>query len=112
MHETSQNRHCSPGDHDSGNPLPRAPAFDDDSSWYLEQNVSQVEHAYAETVHAIAEAQVGTHSEIREGNIHAIDEVHEVDEEHERKQAVGNAPACSNANFWQVRDQWRPRFCH
>ena len=107
MHETGQDRHCSPGDHDSGNPFPRAPAFDDDSSWNLEQNVSQVEHAYAETVYAIAEAQVGAHSEIREGNVDAIDEVHDVDQEHERKQAARNSPSRSHANFRQVRNQ-----CH
>ena len=100
MDEASQDRHDSPGDHDPCNPFPRAPAFDDDGSRYLEQNVSQVKHAYTEAVDAIAEAKVGTHSEISEGNVDAIDVVHDVDEEHERKQVVGNSPSCSNANFW------------
>src|SRR6478609_8485196 len=72
LHKASEDRDYSPGDHYPCNPLPRAPAFDNDCPWYLEQNEGQVEYAYAETVHAIAKAQVGTHSEIREGNIHAI----------------------------------------
>ena len=104
MHEAGQDRHYSPGDHDPRNPLPRAPAFHDDRSWYLEQNVGQIKHAYTETVHAIAKAQVGAHPEVREGHVDAIDEVHDVDEKHERKQATRDSPSCSRANFGQVRD--------
>ena len=62
MHTASQDCHYSPGDHDPCNPLPRTPAFYDDGSWYFEQNVGQVKHAYAKAVHAITEAQVGAHS--------------------------------------------------
>src|SRR6516225_8686754 len=100
MHEASQDRHYSPGNHDPRNPFPRAPAFDDDDSRYLEQNVGQVKYADAEAIHAIAEPQVGAHSEISEGNVDAIDVVHDADEKHERKQAVRNSPSCSNANIW------------
>jgi hypothetical protein len=49
------------------------------------KNVGQVKHAYAEAVDAIAKAQIGTHSEISEGNVDAIDVVHDIDEEHEGK---------------------------
>ena len=99
LHKASEDRDYSPGDHYPCNPLPRAPAFDNDGPWYLEQNVGQVEYAYAETVHAIAKAQVGAHSQIGKRNVDAIDEVHDVDEKHERKQAIGNSPSSSNANF-------------
>ena len=99
MHETGQDRHYSPRDHDSRNPFSRAPAFDDDGSRYLEQNIGQVKHAYAETVDAIAEAQVGAHSEIGEGNVDAIEVVHDVNEEHERKQAARNSPPRSRAKL-------------
>ena len=74
VHKASQDRDYSPGDHDPCNPFPRAPAFDDDGSRYLEQNVGQVKYAYAEAVHAIAKAQVGAHPEIGEGNVDAIDD--------------------------------------
>jgi hypothetical protein len=68
----------------------------------LEQKIRQVKHAYAETVHAVAETQVDAHSEICEGNIDAIDVIHHVDEEHERKQTKRNSPSRSRARFWQV----------
>jgi len=55
-HEASENRDYTPRYHDPRNPFPRAPAFDDDGSRYLEQNVSQVKHAYSQAVHSIAEA--------------------------------------------------------
>src|SRR5207249_5147868 len=100
IHKASHDRDYSPGDHDPCNPLPRAPAFYDDGSWYLKQNVGQVKHADAQAVHAITEAQVGAHSEIGEGNVGAIDVVHDVDEENERKQAIRNSSSCSSANFW------------
>src|SRR6476646_1984021 len=54
MDEACQDRHYSPGDHDPCNPLPCAPAFHNNRSWYLEQNVGQIKQAYTETVHAIA----------------------------------------------------------
>src|SRR5262249_41099183 len=98
MHEASQDCHYSPGNHDPCNPFPCAPAFDDDDPAYLEQNVREIKHAYTEAVHAIAETQVGTHPEIGERDVDAIDVIHDVDEEHERKQAVRNSPSCSNAN--------------
>ena len=99
MHKASEDRDYSPGDHDPCDPFPRAPAFSDDGSGYLEQNIGQVKHADAEAVCAIAEAQVGAHSEIGEGNVDPIDIVHDVDQEHERKQAIRNSPSCSPTNF-------------
>src|SRR5260370_37883743 len=105
MHEAGKDRDYSPGDHYPCNPFPRAPTFDDNGSGYLKQNVGQVKHAYAEAINAIAEAQIGAHSEIGEGNVDAIDVVHYVNQEHERKQAVRNSPSRSNANCWQARDQ-------
>src|SRR5262249_12284227 len=105
MHEASQHRDYSPGDHDSCNPFPCAPPFDNNGSWYLEQKIGQVKNAYAEAIHAITETQVSAHSEIGEGNVDAIDVVHDVHEEHERKQAVRNSPSCANANCWQAPDQ-------
>ena len=100
VHEASDDRDYSPGDHDPGDPFPRAPAFDDDGSRYFEQNIGQVKHAYAQTVHLIAEAQVGAHSKVGERNVDAIDIVHDIDQEHERKQPPGNSPSCSNTNLW------------
>src|SRR5262245_36829762 len=100
MHETSQNRHYTPGNHDPCNPFSRAPAFNGDGSRYLEQNVGEIKHAYAKAVDAIAETQVGAHPEIGEGNVHAIDVIHDIEEEHERKQSVRNSPSCSNTNCW------------
>ena len=99
MHEASEDRDHSPGDHDPCNPFPRTPTFDDDGSRYLEQNIGQVKHAYTEAVYAIAKAQVGAHSEIGEGNVDAIDEIHDVDQEHERKQAARNSASCPNTNL-------------
>jgi len=99
VHEPSEDRDDSPGDHDPCDPFPRAPAFSDDGSGYLEQNIGQVKHADAEAVCAIAEAQVGAHSEIGEGNVDAIDVVHDVDQEYEKKQAARNSASCSNTNF-------------
>lgn len=72
MYETGQDRNYSPRNHDSCYPLSRTPAFDDDGSRYLEQNISQVKHADAETVDAVAEAEVGAHSEIRKRDVDAI----------------------------------------
>ena len=85
MYEASQYRYYSPGNHDPCNPFPRAPTFNDNRAWYLEQNVGEVKHPYAKAVHTIAEAQVSTHSEIRERNVDPINVIHHVDEEHERK---------------------------
>ena len=85
VHKASKNRDYSPGDHDPCDPFPRAPSFDNDGSRYLQQNIGQVKHAYAETVYAVAKAQVGAHSEIGEGNVDAIDEIHDVDEKYKRQ---------------------------
>src|SRR6476469_3684088 len=95
VHKASKNRDYSPRDHDPCNPFPRTPTFDDNGPRYLEQNIGQVKHAYAEAVYAIAKAQVGAHSEISEGNVNAIDEIHNVDQEHERKQPARNSATCS-----------------
>jgi hypothetical protein len=42
-----------------------------------EETVGEDEHCHA--VHAIAQAQVGTHPEISKGNVDAIDVIHDVD---------------------------------
>src|SRR5215813_10205886 len=99
MYEAGQDCYYSPGDHDSCNPLPGAPTFNDNGAWYLEQNVGEVKHTYAKAVHAVAEAQVSAHSEIRERNVDPINIIHHVDEEHKRKQPGGNASPRSSANF-------------
>ncbi len=99
MDETGQDRNYSPRDHDSRYPLSRTPAFNNDGSRYLEQNVGQVEHTHAETIDTIAEAQVDAHSEIGEGNIDAIKVIHDVNDEHERKQPAGNSAPRSRAKL-------------
>jgi hypothetical protein len=42
VHKAGQNRNYSPRDHDSPNPFPRTPAFNDDGSGDLEQDVGYV----------------------------------------------------------------------
>jgi hypothetical protein len=100
MYKAGQTSYNAPGDHDSGYPLSRAPALDDQRAWYLEKNISQIKHADAEAVNPIAETQIGTHAQIGKGDINPVDIVHEIEKEDEREEAVRNSSSRSNANFW------------
>src|SRR5262249_3340329 len=99
LHKTGQTRYYAPGNHNSCDPLSRAPAFDDKSPRYLKKNIRQVKHPYAEPINSITETQVGAHPEIGERNIDPVDVVHEIEEKDERKQAKRNVPSRPNANF-------------
>ena len=79
--------------------------INDDGSRYLEQNVGQVKHAYAEAVHPIAEPEVRAHPEIGKRNVDAIDVIHDVNEEHKRKQSVRNSASGSNTELWMSENR-------
>jgi len=86
--EACKDRDESPGDHDAGDPLARAPSLDDDSARNLEQQVADEEKTSAKPVDAIAKAQVDTHAQIGERQVSAVDIADEVEQEYERQKML------------------------
>src|SRR5262249_24890714 len=66
VHESREDRDDAPRDHDPRNPLPGAPALDDQSAGNFKQYVSDVKHPDPKPVYAIAKPKVGAHSQIGE----------------------------------------------
>jgi len=60
-------------------------------------------HAYAQAINAVAEAEIGTHSEVGKRNVDPVDVVDDVEKKNKRKQAGGNSPPRSNSNLRQAR---------
>jgi len=83
-----KDRDESPGDHDAGDPLARAPSLDDDSARNLEQQVADKEKTRAKAVDAIAKAQVDAHAQIGERQVSAVDIADEVEQEYERQKML------------------------
>ena len=72
VHKTCPGRDQAPRNHDPRNPLSRAPTFNDDCPRNLEKDITDEEHAHAQSVNAVTEAEVGAHSEIRKRDVDAI----------------------------------------
>jgi len=69
----------------------------------ISNKTTNVEHGDAETVNAVAKAQIGAHPEVGKGKTDAVDVVNDVGKKNLRKQTAINSPPRSNANIRQVR---------
>ncbi len=63
----------SPRNHNPTNPLASAPAFHDQSAWYLKQEVPPKEHARTETDHCLGErGQSVWNCQLSDANVVAV----------------------------------------
>ena len=93
LDETRSSRENSPRDHNARNPLPGAPALDDDRSRNFKQHISCEEDSNSEPIDTITEAQVDAHPQIRKRHVDPVDIAHRIHDEQERKQSHGYAAA-------------------
>ncbi len=93
MHERRHGRDDPPGDHDPADPLPCAPALDQEGAGNLQEQVSDEEDAHPEAEDAFGEPQVrqlSLHVQLGEADVHPIDiGDHIANEQKWQKSAVG-----------------------
>jgi hypothetical protein len=79
-----------PEDHDARDPDPGPHPLEDEVRGDLEQEVADEEHAGADSIHGIAEAEILLHLELREPDVHPIEVREDVAEEERGKKAPGD----------------------
>src|SRR5579864_475339 len=65
-------RNYAPGDHDPGNPSPRADPFQNQVGWHLEYKVAEEEDTNAEPEHLGGETQLPVHGKCCKPDIDSI----------------------------------------
>ena len=69
----------------------RAPAFDDEGSGNLQQDVANEEDSGAKAEHAVTEMQIMGHLEGSVSHIHSVEERNDIEQLEKRKQAAADA---------------------
>ena len=80
----------SPTDHDAADPPPGPDPMQNQVAGHLEQHVSDIEHAGAQTVDLFVEVEVFQHPQFRETDVHPIDDVDDVQQKQKRQKPAGH----------------------
>jgi hypothetical protein len=85
-------REDAPGDHDAGDPQPRADLFEDHVARHLEDEIAPVERAEGKPVFAGRDAEIAAHRQRREADVDPVDIGQEIAEDREGQQADIDLP--------------------
>src|ERR1022692_4052905 len=91
VNQSDEDGKDSPRDHDAGNPASRAPAFDDEGSRNLQQDVADEEDPGAKAEHSVTEIQIAGHLQGAVSHIHSVEERKDIEQPEKRKQAAADA---------------------
>ncbi len=96
-----------PGDHDAGDPHPRANPVKNEVARHLEQKIAEKKDARAEPVHRIGKPEVALHLQLGEANVHPV----EIGDEIAQDQEGNDAPADAAIDRFGWRGCGRCRMC-
>ena len=91
-HEGHSGRREAPGNHDAGDPDPRAKPIQHQVAGHFEDEIADEEDRGAEAVDIGREAEVAVHRQRREAEVHAVDQTDDVEHEDERQQPLCHLP--------------------
>src|SRR5258706_11256041 len=91
MNHGNQNSDQSPGNQDARNPFPGAPAFHDQSSRNLKQEIASKKNPRAQSEYAIGKTQVVGHLQACKTHVDAVKIRDEVKNEEKRQQSPRDA---------------------
>jgi hypothetical protein len=91
-HRTSERGEDAPGNHDPGDPQPRADLFEHDVARHLKDKIAPVEGAHGKAVFGGGKLKVAAHCQRREAGIDAVDISQQVAHDGEGQQAEIDLP--------------------